>query len=384
MITPTPFIEPLVREYIRKYRDDSTLIIKLFGPFYISHSSGIDKSCQCDSDLEDIRKVEIDFSELENYDSFLLIFLDELEDKFSSRNIEIEYANMSDTVRAFISVQRTADENKIRKERLTFYKFVEIFGNGIVNKYYEMRQMVEFVGIIFKTIGRTIIHPSLIRWKDFPNYFYTTGVNALPINVLIILLLGFITGWQGAIQLKQFGADQFLAPLVGFSIIRELSPIMVAIIVAGRSGSAFAAEIGTMKVSDELDSLDTMGFNKIAFLVMPRIIALTLALPILVLICDLMGVVGGLIAGLATLNITIASYFYELSANLGMIDIMYGVVKAIVFGFVISIIGCFRGMQVTNNAESVGKNTTASVVTGIFMVIVIDALFVVLYDKLFM
>jgi phospholipid/cholesterol/gamma-HCH transport system permease protein len=208
-------------------------------------------------------------------------------------------------------------------------------------------------------------------------------VNALPINVLIIILLGFITGWQGAIQLKQFGADQYLAPLVGFSIIRELAPIMVAIIVAGRSGSAFAAEIGTMKVSDELDSLDTMGFNKIAFLVMPRIIALTVALPMLVLICDLMGVIGGLIAGLSTLNITIASYFYELSANIGMIDIMYGVVKALVFGFVISIIGCFRGLRVTNNAESVGKNTTASVVSGIFMVIVIDALFVVLYDKLF-
>lgn len=384
MKNPTPYIEPPITEFIRKRRDENTLIIKLMGPFYISHSAGIDKSCQCDIDLDGISKVQFDFGDLLFYDSFLLIFLDELEEKFISKKIDTEYINMSETLRAFISVQRTADENKIRKERLTFYKFIEIFGNGIVNKYKEMRQMIEFVGIIFKTMIKSIFHPSLIRWKDFPNYFYTTGVNALPINVLIILLLGFITGWQGAIQLKQFGADQFLAPLVGFSIIRELSPIMVAIIVAGRSGSAFAAEIGTMKVSDELDSLDTMGFNKIAFLVMPRIIALTLALPILVLICDLMGVVGGLIAGLATLNITIASYFYELSANLGMIDVMYGVVKAVVFGFFISIIGCFRGLQVTNNAESVGKNTTGSVVSGIFTVIVIDALFVVLYDKLFM
>lgn len=384
MKNPTPYIEPPVTEFIRKHWDASTLIIKLVGPFYISHSAEIDKSCQCDSDLANITKVQFDFSELQVYDSFLLIFLDELENKFLSKKIEIEYINMDETVRAFISVQRTADENKIRKERLTAYKFIELFGNGIVNKYKEMRQMVEFVGVVFKTIIKSILHPSLIRWKDFPNYFYTTGVNALPINVLIILLLGFITGWQGAIQLKQFGADQFLAPLVGFSIIRELSPIMVAIIVAGRSGSAFAAEIGTMKVSDELDSLDTMGFNKIGFLVMPRIIALTLALPILVLICDLMGVVGGLIAGLATLNITIVSYFSELGAALGMIDILYGVVKAFVFGFVIAIIGCFRGLQVTNNAESVGKNTTGSVVSGIFMVIVIDALFVVLYDKLFM
>ncbi|MEI6088861.1 MAG: ABC transporter permease [bacterium] len=383
MKNPTPFVEPLTLEYIRTEQIGSTLIMKLLGPFFISHSAAIDKSCQCDSKLEGISKVQFDFSELELYDSFLLIFLDELEAMILSRKIETEYINLNDTVRAFISVQRTAEENKIRKERLTVYKFIEIFGNGIVNKYKEMRQMIEFVGIIFKTMIKSILHPSLIRWKDFPNYFYTTGVNALPINVLIIILLGFITGWQGAIQLKQFGADQFLAPLVGFSIIRELSPIMVAIIVAGRSGSAFAAEIGTMKVSDELDSLDTMGFNKIAFLVMPRILALTIALPILVLICDLMGVVGGLIAGLATLNITIASYFYELSANLGMIDIMYGVVKAVVFGFMISIIGCFRGLQVTNNAESVGKNTTASVVSGIFIVIVIDALFVVLYDQLF-
>lgn len=384
MKNPTPKIEPLAIEYVSTEQIGSTLIIKLLGPFYISHSVGIDESCRCDSISDGITKVQFDFSNLGFYDSFLLVFLDELEEKFLFREIEIEYINVSDTIKAFISVQRTMDENQIRREHLTLYKFVEVFGNGIVDKYREMRQMIEFLGVIFKTFVKSIIHPSLIRWKDFPNYFYTTGVNALPINVLIILLLGFITGWQGAIQLKQFGADQFLATLVGFSIIRELSPIMVAIIVAGRSGSAFAAEIGTMKVSDELDSLDTMGFNKIAFLVMPRIIALTLALPLLVLICDLMGVVGGLIAGLSTLNITIASYFSALGASIRMIDVVYGVVKAFVFGFIIAIIGCFRGLQVTNNAESVGKNTTGSVVSGIFMVIVIDALFVVLYDKLFM
>lgn len=383
MKNPTPKIEPLEIEYIRNEIIGNTLIIKLLGPFFISHSADIDKNCRCDIDFKSISKVQFDFSELEMYDSFLLIFLDEWENKFLKLEIETEFINLSDTVQSFISIQRAGMEYKIHSDKLTFYKFVEIFGNGFVNKYKEMKQMIEFVGVIFKTMLKSILHPSLIRWKDFPNYFYTTGVNALPINVLIILLLGFITGWQGAIQLKQFGADQFLAPLVGFSIIRELSPIMVAIIVAGRSGSAFAAEIGTMKVSDELDSLDTMGFNKIAFLVLPRIIALTFALPILVLICDMIGVVGGLIAGLATLNITIASYFFELSANIQMVDIMYGVIKAFVFGFVISIIGCFRGLQVTNNAESVGKNTTASVVTGIFMVIVIDALFVILYDKLF-
>jgi len=200
--------------------------------------------------------------------------------------------------------------------------------------------------------------------------------------VLIVFLIGLITGYQGALQLAQFGADIYIADLVGISITRELSPLMVAIIVAGRSGSAFAAEIGTMKVSEEIDALTTMGFDRMQFLVLPRVLAVTFAMPLLVIICDLAGIIGGLLAGLATLDITISSFLAQLNIALNYAHVFSGIFKSIVFGLLIATIGCFRGFQVQGGAESVGRYTTASVVSGVFLVILTDAIFVFLLSAL--
>ena len=221
-----------------------------------------------------------------------------------------------------------------------------------------------------------------MRWRDFPNHFVNSGVNAVPITLLIVFLIGLISGYQGALQLTQVGADIFIADLIGISITRELAPLMTAILVAGRSGSAFAAEIGTMKVSEEIDALESMGFDPIRFLVMPRVMAVVFAMPILVLMTDLAGIIGGLVAGLTTLDITIAGYLNQLHRAIDFYDIFSGVGKGIVFGFLIATVGCFRGLQVSGGAESVGKFTTASVVTGIFLIIFSDALFTFIFQTL--
>jgi phospholipid/cholesterol/gamma-HCH transport system permease protein len=234
---------------------------------------------------------------------------------------------------------------------------------------------IEFLGEMLVKLLSLIIHPMRMRWRDFPFHFTNSGVNALPIVILIVFLIGVITGYQGAIQLQAFGADIYIANLIGISITRELAPLMTAILVAGRSGSAFAAEIGTMKVSEEIDALKSMGFDVVEFLVLPRVLSVMIAMPLLTLLADVAGIGGGLLMAVTTLNLTMVSYLNQLQAALSFGDIFSGIGKSIVFGFLIATVGCFRGFQVRGGAESVGRYTTASVVSGVLLIILADAVF---------
>ncbi|MFN3269439.1 MAG: MlaE family ABC transporter permease, partial [Candidatus Kapaibacteriota bacterium] len=220
------------------------------------------------------------------------------------------------------------------------------------------------------------------RWEDFPVLFLKNGVNALPIVSLILLLIGIISGYQGAIQLKQFGADIYIADLIGVSIVRELGPLMTAILVAGRSGSAFAAELGTMKVSEEIDALRSMGFEPFKFLILPRVFAVTLSIPLLTIFGNVAGILGGLISGLSILDITTAGYFTELQIAVDLGDLSSGLLKSIIFGYLVAGIGCFRGLQVKGGAEGVGTATTISVVSGIFAIIIADTIFTFIFDAI--
>ena len=246
----------------------------------------------------------------------------------------------------------------------------------------DMKLFIEFLGDIIAKFLALFIHPGKMRWKDFPFHLTKSGVNAVPIVTLIVFLIGMISGYQGAMQLRQVGADIYIADLIGLSITRELAPLMTAILIAGRSGSAFAAELGTMKVSDEIDALNSMGFDHIQFLVLPRIIAVMFAMPFLVLLANFAGIFGGLIAALSTLEITMTGYLNEMQKALSYGDIFSGLIKSVVFGFLVSAIGCFRGLQVRGGAESVGKYTTAAVVTGVLTIIIADAVFTFIFQAL--
>jgi phospholipid/cholesterol/gamma-HCH transport system permease protein len=207
-----------------------------------------------------------------------------------------------------------------------------------------------------------------------------TGVEGLPIVGLLSFLLGLIIAFMSSLQLKQFGANIYVASLVGVAMVTELGPIMTAIIVAGRSGSAFAAEIGTMKVNEEVDALITMGFDPIRFLAIPKVLAAVLVVPLLTLYSDFFGIAGGLAVGVLGLDLTVNSYLQATMKVITVAAILKSLIKSVFFAALIAGIGCQRGFQVRGGAEEVGSATTSAVVAGIFLIVVTDSAFAILYS----
>ena len=214
-----------------------------------------------------------------------------------------------------------------------------------------------------------------MRWGDVLFYMKRAGVDGLPIIGLIGLLLGLILAFMSSLQLKQFGANIYVASLLAVAMVQELGPIMTAILVAGRSGSAFAAEIGTMKVNEEVDALVTMGFDPVRFLAIPKVLAAMLVVPLLTVYATLFGLLGGLIIGVLGLDLTVYSYVTESRRAIELFDILSSLVKSVVFALLVAGIGCQRGFQVRGGAEAVGSATTSAVVAGIFLIIVTDSAF---------
>jgi len=241
---------------------------------------------------------------------------------------------------------------------------------------------LSFVGESFIVLLRACVHPRRLRWRPILHNLQIAGVDALPITGLLSFLMGIVIAYQGADQLQRFGANIFIADLVGLAMLRELSPLMTAIIIAGRSGSAYTAQIGTMKVTEEIDALRTIGVAPQELLVLPKVLALIVALPLLTVYTDVMGVLGGMIMAQSKLDVSFGSFLERLDEAISLSSYVVGVSKAPVFAMIIALVGCYRGFQVTGSAESVGKQTTLSVVQSIFLVIVTDALFSIVFNWL--
>ena len=246
----------------------------------------------------------------------------------------------------------------------------------------QLTGMLAFFGESAIAILRSIVQPSRIRWSPILYNLQHAGFNALPIVGLLGFLMGIVIAYQGAEQLQRYGANIFIADLVGLSMLRELSPLLTAIIVAGRSGSAFTAQIGTMKVTEEIDALRTIGIAPMELLVLPKLLALVIALPLLTVYSDMMGVVGGMIMAKSQLGVGYADFIDRFDDAVKLSTFMVGVGKAPVFAVIIAMVGCFQGFQVSNGADSVGRQTTVSVVQAIFVIIVADALFSVVFSWL--
>jgi len=249
----------------------------------------------------------------------------------------------------------------------------------------ETRNAVDFLafaGEAFTVLLRSIAQPRRIRWRAILHNVETAGFDALPITGLLSFLMGIVIAYQGADQLQRFGANIFVADLVGIAMLRELSPLMTAIIVAGRSGSAYTAQIGTMKVTEEIDALRTVGIMPQELLVLPKMLALIVVLPLLTVYTDVTGVLGGMLMARTQLGLTFDVFFERLKEAIVMSTYLTGLSKAPVFAVIIALVGCFRGFETAGSADSVGKQTTISVVQSIFLVIVIDAVFSVVFNLL--
>jgi phospholipid/cholesterol/gamma-HCH transport system permease protein len=241
---------------------------------------------------------------------------------------------------------------------------------------------LSFVGESFTALLRSLAQPRRLRWRPILHNLQSAGVAALPITGLLSFLLGVVIAYQGADQLQQFGANIFIADLVGLAMLRELSPLLTAIIIAGRSGSAYTAQIGTMKVTEEIDALRTIGVAPQELLVLPKVLALIVALPLLTVYTDVTGVLGGMIMARSKLDVSFGAFLDRLDAAISLSSYVTGIAKAPVFAMIIALVGCYRGFQVSGSAESVGQQTTMSVVQSIFLVIVTDALFSIVFNWL--
>ena len=260
--------------------------------------------------------------------------------------------------------------------------FFSRVGNSTFAALLEVQLALAFVGGMVLAAGGIVRRPATANWREIAPIMNRTGADAIPIVVLINFLMGFVMGFQSAVQLKQFGANIYVADLVGLSITRELGPLMTAIIVSGRSGAAFAAELGTMKVSDEVDAIRTMGLGPLRFLVFPRVVALFLVMPVLTLIGDFFGLLGGLLVGVVSLDLTATAYLNETRGAVGLWDVSQGLVKGGVFALAIGVLACQQGLSTSGGAEGVGRRTTTSVVAALFAIILIDAAFTLAFHVL--
>ena len=242
--------------------------------------------------------------------------------------------------------------------------------------------LLSFLGEAATVLSRSIREPRRIRWRAILYNIQTAGFEALPITGLLTFLLGVVIAYQGAEQLRRVGANIYIADLVGLSMVRELAPLITAIIVAGRSGSAYAAQIGTMKVTEEIDALRTIGIAPFDLLVLPKVVALAVVLPLLTVYTDMMGILGGMIMARAQLQVSFATFVNRLDQAVSLTSYLVGIGKAPVFAVTIALVGCYQGFCVTGSAESVGRRTTVSVVQSIFLVILSDALFSIAFSWL--
>jgi phospholipid/cholesterol/gamma-HCH transport system permease protein len=243
-------------------------------------------------------------------------------------------------------------------------------------------RMLSFVGESAVALLRAVAQPRRLRWRHILHNLQVAGFEALPITGLLSFLMGIVIAYQGAEQLQRFGANIYVVDLVGLSMVRELSPMLTAIIVAGRSGSAYTAQIGTMKVTEEIDALRTIGVGPLELLVLPKILALLIALPLLTVFTDVTGIAGGMVMARAQLDVGFSTFFNRLDEAVNLTSYLIGIGKAPVFAAIIALVGCYQGFQVTGSADSVGRQTTISVVQSIFLVIVTDSLFSIVFSWL--
>lgn len=249
----------------------------------------------------------------------------------------------------------------------------EQVGRTVANLCRDLRLQVEFIGELSAALARAALNPSRIRWRDLLLAAERSGTDALPIVALIAGLVGLVLAFQSAMAMRPYGAEIYVANLVTLAMLRELGPLMTAIILAGRSGGAFAAEIGTMKVNDEVAALSTMGLNPVPFLAVPRVLGLLITIPFLTLFADVMGILGGA-AMFLTLDLPLSAYFNQAIAVAEPRHLLSGLVKSLAFGLTVAGVGCLRGLQALRGPSAVGTSTTSAVVTAILLIVILDAI----------
>ncbi|HWU00075.1 MAG TPA: MlaE family lipid ABC transporter permease subunit [Terriglobales bacterium] len=376
-------------DWVSTTREGTEAIWSLRGDWTIHNAQAIDRQLQGQiklngKDAGQPRKIDLDLSNLASLDSAGAWLLTRLARDCRAAGTEVGLLHIQPRMQGLLQrVIDAAPDNKAPEPpRRNLGDWVAQIGKAVIDIGDQTLDLLAFFGALAQVTMRAIVRPRHLRMNSIVSHIEQTGLNAMPIVGLISFLVGVVLAYQGADQLARFGAQVFTVNMVGISVLREMGILLTAIVVAGRSGSAFTAQIGTMKVNEEVDALETMGLNPIEVLVLPRVLALVISLPLLTFFADIMGLLGGGLMCVLLVDMSFQQYLMLLRQAITVSQFGVGMIKAPVFALLIALIGCFEGMRVTGSAESVGKLTTKSVVEGIFLVIVFDAFFSILFSML--
>ncbi len=365
--------------YLRIDRQGQTYRIQCEGEWTLYRTDRIDRSLR-KLKLPGCRNCTVDFSGVREFDSAGMLLLQELEERLKSMECPYEIRGLDEKQRKILELLRHSDLRSPlpkRREHLLYR-----IGRATVAELSVVRDFFTFVGELSAAFLRLLAHPANFRFRETVYHIEKSGFDALFIIALTSILVGLVIAYQSLVQLSQFGADIYVVDAIGIAITRELGPMITAIVIAGRSASSYAAEIGTMKLTEEINAMRTMGFDPFYFLVIPRIVALIVAMPLVIFFADITGILGGMIATKAQVDLSFSFFLQRLQEVLSAKHYILGIVKGPFFAVIIAATGCFHGFRVTNDTESIGIETTASVVHAIFFVIACDALFSVIFTEL--
>lgn len=328
------------------------------------------------------QQMVLDAGAVTDWDILLVSTLYQFVEFARHQQITLEYQGIPEGAQRLLKLATAVAERTGARKRETRKGIFRRVGESTLKVTGECVKMIHFLGQAVTSLGRFVRGDAQFRDIDFAIVIQQVGASALPIVSLISVLVGMILAYVGALQLQPFGAEIYIADLVGLGISREMGAMMTAVIMAGRSGAAFASQLGTMQVNEEIDALRTMGFSAIDFLVLPRMVALILMMPLLCLYADFMGVFGGALVSAMTLDISFFEYYVEARSAIDFQDIFAGLIKSIVFGVLVAMAGCMRGIQCGRSASAVGEATTSAVVTGIVLIVVSDAILTIIFDAI--
>ena len=329
-----------------------------------------------------IVSVCFDTSELQAWDSRFLVMLNAIKEYAAAGNILFVAEGLPSGVQRLLTLASASPDKPSVKPDDTNPSFLETVGNKTSYLIQDSREFVSFTGTITLSYLRLFSGKAQFLTSDFLAFLEECGPAALPIVSLISVLVGVILAFVGAVQLQLFGAEIYIANLVGLGMTREMGAMMAAIIMAGRTGAAFAAQLGTMQVNEEIDALQTMGIDPVDFLVLPRLSALLLMMPLLTLWADLLGIGGGFLIAWLTLDISMAEYYNQTIGSITLRHFGVGLFKSIIFGYLVAFSGCLRGMQCGRSASAVGTAATSAVVTAIVLIVVSDSIMTVIFNIL--
>ncbi len=354
---------------------DDTLIVFLSGRWKVDQ--GLPSAAEVEEQLDSgpsIKRLGLEVRDLAGWDSALVTFLLKLADLCSQRDIVFDKEGLPGGARRLLDLASEVPEREDKRKKGAREGFLTRVGEATLEAGRSVREVFAFVGEATVALLKFLAGRASFRRSDLTQIMRECGFQALPIVSLLSLLVGMILGFLGAIQLKLFGAELYVADLVGIGMVRLMSPIVTGVIMAGRTGAAFAAHLGTMQVNEEIDALKTLGVSPMEFLVVPRMVALMVMMPLLCVYADLMGIVGGIIVGVGLPSISYAEYIVETRQAVTLTHFWIGLFQAVVFAALVALSGCLRGMQCGRSASAVGEAATSAVVTAIVAIVVATAI----------